>query len=78
MQASVFILGLIASITNAIPTPETQSTCLNEFEVCRVNAPMGDPHQCCISNMICQPFKNQSNGTMGVCIKENDEYKLPQ
>lgn len=32
MQASVFILGLIASITTAIPTPETQSTCLNVRE----------------------------------------------
>jgi hypothetical protein len=32
MQASIFILGLIASLTSAIPTPETQSTCLNVRE----------------------------------------------
>ncbi|KAJ5641404.1 hypothetical protein N7490_005404 [Penicillium lividum] len=78
MHASLFILGLLTSLTSAVPTPETQTTCLTEFQACRVNAPLGDPHQCCVSNMICQPNGNQRNSTMGVCIKEDDVGKLPQ
>ncbi|KAJ5936596.1 hypothetical protein N7466_003046 [Penicillium verhagenii] len=76
MQLSLFIFGLLANVISAVPTPETQSTCLNEFQTCKVSAPIGDPQACCISNMICQG--KQQNSTMGVCVKEDDTAKLLQ
>ncbi|KAJ5290941.1 hypothetical protein N7478_000192 [Penicillium angulare] len=73
MQLSLFVGTLFATLITAMPAPNTETQCLNEFATCEVHAPHSSPHQCCIGNMVCEPWGGfKSNSTMGTCIKQND------